>query len=104
MFESVIDKLGNELIPVIAIVGGLSFASFWVICATIVSLYRNWLNARIKTTLIQRGASAEEITRIVEAGDGGAAQHNNIHQSTQQAMTQTFAGRQPSKPVKRLVH
>lgn len=104
MTETIIDKLGNDLIPMVAIIGGLSFAAFWVVCATIVSLYRNWLNAKIKTNLIQRGASAEEIRQIVEAGNDNESQTINQSIATQQAMTQTFAGRRPSKPVKRFAH
>jgi hypothetical protein len=59
---------GGELIAVIAIVGGL-------ICGMLVLLGEIWrrsrkaeIDARLKTDMLDRGMSAEEIKTVLEAG------------------------------------
>jgi hypothetical protein len=59
---------GGELIAVIAIVGGL-------ICGVIVMIGEFWrrirkaeIDAKLKTDMLDRGMSAEEIKTVLEAG------------------------------------
>ena len=63
-----IQALGNDLIPVIAITLGFLFLVTWVVAATIDSLYKTKCNSRLKEKLVDRGASALEIHQIVNAG------------------------------------
>jgi hypothetical protein len=59
---------GGELIAVIAIVGGL-------VCGVIVMIGEGWrrirkaeIEAKLKTDMLDRGMSAEEIKIVLEAG------------------------------------
>jgi hypothetical protein len=63
-----IQELGDNLIPVMAI--GCTFLLFaiWVVLATIDSLFKTSCNSRLKQRLIERGASAQEIAQIIQAG------------------------------------
>jgi hypothetical protein len=64
-----IQQLGNDLIPVLAIVCGFSFVVIWIIAATIDSIHKTNTNAKLKQRLIDRGDSAAEIDRIMNAGE-----------------------------------
>ncbi len=63
-----IQALGGNLVPVMAIACAFMFLVIWVVMATIDSIYKTACNARLKERLIERGASASEIDRIVRAG------------------------------------
>lgn len=63
-----INELGDNLIPVLAISLTFSFFAIWVIAATLDSMYKATLNARLKERLVDRGASANEIAQIITAG------------------------------------
>lgn len=63
-----IHDLGNNLIPVLAIGCTFLFLMFWVVMATIDSIYKTRCNMRLKEKLVERGASAMEIDQIIRAG------------------------------------
>lgn len=63
-----IQDLGDNLIPVIAITMTFLFFVIWVTAATIDSLYKTACNSRLKEKLVDRGASASEIDQIMIAG------------------------------------
>ena len=66
-----IHALGNNLIPVLAISCTFMFLVFWVVMATIDSIYKTRCNLRLKEKLVDRGASASEIDQIIRAGNFG---------------------------------
>lgn len=63
-----IQQLGNELVPVLAIVCTFLFLAIWVVAATIDSMYKTATSTRLKERLIERGASASEIDMVLKAG------------------------------------
>ncbi len=63
-----IQELGNNLVPVLGVVGTFLFLIIWVIAATIDSIYKTSCNARLKERLIERGATPSEIDQIITAG------------------------------------
>ena len=63
-----IEELGDNLIPVMAIGCTFLFFATWVVLATIDSLFKTVCNTRLKHRLIERGASANEIAQIIRAG------------------------------------
>ena len=71
-----IQQLGNDLIPLVAIVCGFLFVVIWVIAATIDSLHKTNTNAKLKQKLIDRGDSAVEIDRIMNAGANNCSECN----------------------------
>lgn len=64
-----IQELGGNLVPVMAIACTFFFLVIWLIAATIDSIYKTTSNARLKERLIERGISASEIHQIIRAGD-----------------------------------
>ena len=63
-----INELGDNLIPIMAIGCTFLFLVIWVIAATIDSLYKTACNSSLKSRLIERGSSAYEIDQIIKAG------------------------------------
>lgn len=63
-----IQELGNDLIPVLAISLTFLFMAIWVVAATIDSIYKTRCEFRLKERLVERGASATEIQQILKAG------------------------------------
>jgi hypothetical protein len=63
-----IHDLGDNLIPVLAIGCTFLFFMVWVCLATVDSIYKTKCNLRLKQMLVERGASATEITQIIRAG------------------------------------
>lgn len=61
-----IQELGDQLIPVVAITLGCLFMVVWVVMATVDSIYKTKCNSRLKEKLIDRGASAAEIAKIIQ--------------------------------------
>ncbi len=66
-----IQELGESLIPISAIACTFVFLVIWVVAATFDSLYKTRCNMRLKERLIELGASAPEIDRILRAGQMG---------------------------------
>ncbi len=64
-----IEELGNNLVPVLAISLAFLFFAIWVIAATLDSIYKTRCNYFLKERLIERGASASEIHQIIKAGE-----------------------------------
>ena len=62
-----IQELGGDLIPVLAISLTFLFLAIWVVAATIDSIYKTRCDFRLKERLIQRGASPTEIQQILLA-------------------------------------
>ena len=62
-----INELGDNIIPLTAIVGGLLFATVWLIVGSMVSVYKTTINNRLKQRLVERGYSANEIEKIVSS-------------------------------------
>ncbi|MEM7455258.1 MAG: hypothetical protein AAF456_12985 [Planctomycetota bacterium] len=85
-----IQELGGDLIPVLAITCGFLIAVIWILAATIHSLVKIRGNNNLKLKLVDRGFSASEIARIVNAGDSGEDPMEDL----------THATRQPTPPVK----
>ena len=75
-----IHQLGDNLIPVAAITCTFMFLGLWVIAATIDSIYKTRCNVRLKERLIERGASASEIARIINAGNESGEDESENHQ------------------------
>ena len=67
-----IQELGSNLVPVLSIVCTFLFFVIWVVAATIDSIYKISCNSRLKERLVDRGASASEIHRIIRAGKAEA--------------------------------
>ena len=65
-----IDELGNNLIPVLLFTLLFLFGTTWVVVAAVGSAFRTWLSVRLKCKLVDRGASVDEIERILAAGRG----------------------------------
>jgi hypothetical protein len=63
-----IQDLGSNLVPVLAIGCTFLFFVFWVSMATIDSIFKTKCNLRLKERLVERGASAAEIDQIIRAG------------------------------------
>lgn len=63
-----IEELGTNLIPVLAISLTFMFFAIWVVAATIDSIYKTRCNFYLKQKLIERGASANEIREVIKAG------------------------------------
>ena len=63
-----IEELGHDLIPALAIALSFLFGMFWILCTTVASIYKTARNSRLKELLVERGSSAEEIERIVNTG------------------------------------
>ena len=84
-----IEQLGGDLVPVLAILCGFTFVSIWVIAATVHSVVKIWMNNKLKYKLLERGYSATEIAKIINAGN-----------ATEDEEEATVASR-PAPPVKR---
>ena len=63
-----INEIGDNLIPIVAI--GCTFAAFitWIIMATIDSIYKTRCSSKLKERLIERGHSPSEIDQYLKAG------------------------------------
>ena len=63
-----INELGDNLIPIMAI--GCTFLVFitWIIMATIDSVYKTRCSTRLKERLIEKGHSPAEIDQYLRAG------------------------------------
>ena len=72
-------ELGDNLIPIAAITFTFLFFTLWIIAATIDSIYKTRCNAKLKERLIERGASASEITRIINAGNGSPEKDPDVN-------------------------
>lgn len=75
-----IDALGNNVVPVLAISCTFLFLTIWVVMATIDSIYKTKCNRRIKEQLIDRGASAAEIDQIIQAGTASESEESRFVQ------------------------
>lgn len=63
-----VGELGNNIVPVLAIACTFVFFVVWVIAATIESIHKTKCQSQLKQFLIERGASASEIEKVVNAG------------------------------------
>jgi hypothetical protein len=63
-----IQELGSQLVPVLAIVCTFSFLIVWLVAATMDSIYKTFCNSRLKERLVEKGLSAYEIDQIIRAG------------------------------------
>jgi hypothetical protein len=63
-----IQEFGDNLIPVAAIGCTFLFLTIWVVLATIANIVSTLINGRLKVRMIDRGYSASEIERVLNAG------------------------------------
>ena len=61
-------ELGDNLIPVLAIMCTFLFLVTWVLMATIDSIYKTRCMTKLKERLIERGHSPIEIDQYLKAG------------------------------------
>ena len=59
----------EELIPILAIGLPFVFGVCWLGSTTVTNMFRTFCEDRIKSKLIDRGASVEEIERVMAAGN-----------------------------------
>lgn len=64
-----IEDLGTNLVPVLAITCLFLFLVIWVVAATLDSLYKTRCNTQLKQRMVERGASAHEIDQVLKAGN-----------------------------------
>ncbi len=63
-----IDLIGGNIVPVLAISLTFLFMVIWVVAETITSVYKTRCNTRLKEQLIERKIPSSEIDRIIQAG------------------------------------
>ena len=64
-----IQQLGDNLVPIVALVGGFLVGIGWILANTAEKISKTWMNNRLKTRLLDQGFSASEIRQIVNAGN-----------------------------------
>ena len=69
--------LSGMLVGVIAILGGVTVAITKVVSSHYRRTQRDEMEATLKMEMVQRGMSADEIARVLEAQDGG--RHGPAH-------------------------
>lgn len=99
-----VSALGDNVIPLAAIVLTFLFFAIWIVAATIDSVYKTNCNLRLKERLVAKGMSAEEISRIVNAGTAAdpqtVAAHANERVASMTGRVQPNGWPTPSPPVK----
>ncbi len=60
-------SLGESIIPVIAIVGGLLLGAIGIVACTWRKLRQTEMEIALKHDMLNRGMSAEEIERVIKA-------------------------------------
>ena len=62
-----ISELGANLIPIFAIGCGASVASLWIVAATVVEVWKQRSESRLKQNMLDRGYSASEIVAVISS-------------------------------------
>jgi hypothetical protein len=65
-----LQSLGHEIVPVLAIVGGLLIAAIGIFVGSWRKVRQAEMDAALKQDMLNRGMSAEEIERVLKASSG----------------------------------
>lgn len=62
----------EEIIPIVAIGGGMLVAIVAIVCSTVVSMYKISRQSNLKQIMLESGMSPHEIERVINSGTNDA--------------------------------
>lgn len=66
------EHIAHEIIPIIAIGGGILIAIIAIVCGTIVNIYKVSRECNLKQMMLEAGVSPHDIERVLNSGSDDA--------------------------------
>ena len=69
------NHIAEEIIPIVAIGGGMLVAIVAIVCGTVVSIYKISRQSNLKQMMLEAGLPPHDIERVINSGSDEAKKH-----------------------------